>query len=163
MPVVEDSGRGYRRVVPSPIPEHIVESDVIRQLVQNGTVVIAAGGGGVPVILQGNNYIGIEAVIDKDFASELLAYELGAELFIILTDVEHVAINYRTPAQQDLTHLSLSEARKYSNQGQFAKGSMGPKVEAAIRFIQHGGKKAIITHPFSIEEALAGRTGTVIA
>jgi carbamate kinase len=160
--VIEDAGRGYRRVVPSPIPEHIVEVDAIKILVQQGAIVIASGGGGVPVIKKEDKYHGVEAVIDKDYAGELLAYELGAELFVILTDVEKVALNFNKPDQQSLDHMTVSEARQYFDQGHFAKGSMGPKVQACIKFIQHGGKKAIITHPFKVLEAIEGTTGTVI-
>lgn len=158
--VVEDSGRGYRRVVPSPIPTHIVEIEAVRSLIRNGTVVITSGGGGIPVIRKDNEYHGVEAVIDKDFAGELLAQEVGADLFIILTDVEKVALNFNKPDQSCLDTMTDQEAEKYNQEGHFAPGSMGPKIKAAIKFIKQGGEEVIITHPFKVLEAVAGKTGT---
>ena len=160
--VVEDSGRGYRRVVPSPLPKHIVEAEAIKILLAQSAIVIASGGGGIPVIEQNGQLTGVEAVIDKDRAGQLLATELGAELFVILTDVEKVAINFNKPNQQNLDHLTFSLANQYIEEGHFAKGSMLPKVQAALAFVQNGGQKAIITHPFKILEALEGKTGTTI-
>lgn len=160
--VIEDAGRGYRRVVPSPIPKHIVEIDAVSSLVKNGTIVIASGGGGIPVVKRRNKYVGVEAVIDKDFAGELLAEELKADSLIILTDVEKVSLNYNKPNQEDLDRMTVGEAEQYFKEGHFAPGSMEPKIKAAVAFIRHGGKKAVITHPFKILEALKGKAGTVI-
>ena len=160
--VIEDSGRGYRRVVPSPIPTHIAEIKAIKTLINNDVIVVASGGGGIPVIKKENKYVGVEAVIDKDFAGELLAKEVKADIFIILTDVEKVALNYNKTDQKDLDKMTVDEAQKYFDQGHFAAGSMGPKVKAAIKFIRSGGKRVIITHPFKILEALEGKTGTLI-
>ena len=160
--VIEDSGRGYRRVVPSPIPIHIAEIEAVKTLIANGVIVVASGGGGIPVIKKENQYIGVEAVIDKDFAGELLAQEVKADIFVILTDVEKAALNYNKPSQKDLDRMTVDEAQKYFDQGHFAPGSMGPKVRAAVKFIQQGGEKVIITHPLKILEALKGKTGTLI-
>ncbi len=160
--VVEDSGRGYRRVVPSPLPKHIVEIDAVRSLLKNGTIVIASGGGGIPVIKKYNKFQGVEAVIDKDFAGELLAEEVKADRFIILTDVEQVAIYFNTPKQKNLSKMTVAEAEQYYIEGHFAPGSMGPKVLAAIKFVKAGGKQSLITHPFRILEALKGKAGTSI-
>lgn len=160
--VIEDSGRGYRRVVPSPIPIHIAEIEAIKTLVNNDIIVIASGGGGIPVIRKENKYLGVEAVIDKDFAGELLAEAVKADIFMILTDVEKVALNYNQPHQEDLDKMTVDQAQKYFDQGHFAPGSMGPKIRAAIKFIRFGGKKVIITHPFKILEALKEKTGTLI-
>lgn len=161
--VVEDAGRGWRRVVASPIPARIVEADAIKDLVDEGFVVVAVGGGGIPVIEKENGDLeGVEAVIDKDFGSALLAGEIGADLFVISTAVEKVAINFNKPDQKWLDHMTLAEAKKYMEEGQFAKGSMLPKVQAIIKFLESGGKKALITNPESISRALAGETGTWI-
>lgn len=154
--------RAYRRVVPSPRPMEIVEWKVIRGLVESGYVVIACGGGGVPVICEGGRLRGIEAVIDKDLASERLASALGAQVLMILTDVERVALRFGTPEQVDLEKLSLDEARRYLAAGEFPPGSMGPKIEAAIRFLENGGSRAIITSLDCAQEALEGRAGTEI-
>lgn len=161
--VIEDSGRGYRRVVPSPRPKHIIEIDAILSLVKNDAVVIASGGGGIPVVKKYKKFKGVEAVIDKDFAGELLAEEVKAEKFIILTDVEKVAINYNKPNQKNLKQMTVKEAKKFLKEGHFAPGSMGPKVQAAIAFVKKGGKQSIITHPFKIMDAMKGRTGTLIS
>ncbi len=159
----EDRGRGWRRVVPSPKPRAIVEKDVIRLLVEQGVVVIAAGGGGVPVYIEENGWLeGIDAVVDKDLASAVLGAEIGADELMILTGVEKVALNFATPQQQFIDQMTVSEARRYLEEGHFPPGSMGPKIEAAIWFLTHGGKKVIIT---SIEKSIAaahGRAGTVI-
>ena len=162
--VVEDAGRGWRRVVASPDPKEIVELDSIKALIDVGTVVIAVGGGGIPVIDKGEGeYAGVAAVIDKDFASSLLAQKIGVDLFLISTAVEKVAINFGKPDQQWVDRMTLSEARRYLAEGKhFAKGSMAPKIEAIIRFLEAGGKQALITNPENIGRALRGETGTWI-
>jgi carbamate kinase len=162
--VIEDANRGWRRVVASPHPLRIVELDAIQILTRAGAIVVAAGGGGIPVITNAQGDLeGVEAVIDKDLASSLLASNLGAELFLITTAVEKVALNFGTSNQTFLDHLTLAEARKYHEMGtHFAPGSMGPKVEAVIEFLEHGGHQALITDPPSVERALAGETGTWI-
>lgn len=143
--VVEDSGRGYRRVVASPQPESIVEVDAIRALVERGVLVIAAGGGGVPVVADGSGYRGVDAVIDKDSASRVLATALGADALVLVTDVDKVALDFGTPQQRAVTDLSVDEARRHLADGQFPEGSMGPKVRAAIEFLGDGGRAAVIT------------------
>jgi carbamate kinase len=162
--VVEDAGRGWRRVVASPDPKEIVEFDSIKTLIDAGVVVISTGGGGIPVVDKGNgDYMGVAAVIDKDFGSSLLAQNLGADLFLISTAVEKVAIHFGKPDQQWLDRLTLAEAKKYLSEGtHFARGSMAPKIEAIIRFLEHGGKQALITNPVNIGRALKGETGTMI-
>ncbi len=152
----------YRRVVPSPKPLEIVEEGGIRELVEAGHVVIACGGGGVPVVRVEGCLRGVEAVIDKDLASERLATALGLKTFLILTDVERVALRYGTPEQVDLEKLSLQEAKCYLEAGEFPPGSMGPKIEAAVKFLEHGGERVIIAALDQAEEALAGRAGTEI-
>lgn len=160
--VTEDSGRGYRRVVPSPKPKEIIELASIRNLIKNDTLVISVGGGGIPVIKNGRNLEGIAAVIDKDFASSLLATELDADLFIISTGVPKVAVNFNKPDQKWLSNLTMDQCNKYKDEDQFAKGSMLPKIEASIQFLQNGGKKVIITSPDSLFAAVQGETGTHI-
>ena len=161
--VVEDAGRGWRRVVASPNPKQIVEADVIKDLIQAGYVVIGVGGGGIPVVEKENgDLLGVEAVIDKDFGSSLLANLIQADLFIISTAVEKVAINFNKPDQQWLDRMTLAEAKRYMGEGQFAKGSMLPKIQAIIRFLESGGKQALITNPENITRALDGKTGTWI-
>jgi len=162
--VVEDAGRGWRRVVASPLPVEVVELDTVKALINAGVVVITVGGGGIPVIDTGNgDYAGVAAVIDKDYASSLLAQSIGADLFLISTAVEKVAINYGKPDQQWLDRITVSEAKKYLAEGtHFAKGSMAPKIQAIIRFMEAGGKHAIITTPENIGRALRGETGTHI-
>ena len=161
--MVEDSGRGYRRIVPSPHPLRIVEAEQIKTLVSSGFVVIAAGGGGIPVVDAGDaGYEGVEAVIDKDLASALLASSLGIPLLVLSTGVERVAIHFRQPDQRFLDRLSVTEARRYLAEGEFPKGSMGPKVEAAITFLEQGGSEVLITSPASLEQAFAGTSGTRI-
>jgi len=159
--VVEDAGRGWRRVVASPLPKRIMEQAAISQLVQAGLVVVAVGGGGIPVVEDpAGNLVGVEAVIDKDFASALLASSIAADLFLISTAVPQIALNYGKPDQQWLDKLSLADAKHYLQQGHFAKGSMGPKVQAIINYLEAGGKQALVTNPENIGRALAGETGT---
>jgi carbamate kinase len=161
--VVEDAGRGWRRVVASPIPVKIVEAPAIRALIDAGITVVGVGGGGIPVIEDENGkLVGIEAVIDKDFGSSVLATLINADLFVISTAVEKVAINFNKPDQKWLDKLTVAEARKYMDEGHFAKGSMLPKIQAILKFMDAGGKKAIITNPENIGRALRGETGTVI-
>jgi carbamate kinase len=160
--IVEDSGRGWRRVVPSPRPIRIIETTIIKDLVQAGALVVACGGGGIPVAEEHGALTGVDAVIDKDLASSLLAIELKAGVLMFLTTVDRVALHYNTPQQVDLERLSLAEAREYLREGQFPPGSMGPKIEAAIEFVEHGGERAIVCRPEFVVEALAGRAGTVI-
>jgi carbamate kinase len=162
--VVEDAGRGWRRVVPSPLPKQILELESVKLLLNAGVTVITVGGGGIPVVDTGTGeYEGTAAVIDKDFASSLLAQEIGAELFLIATAVEKVAINFGKPEQKWLDHLTLAEAKAYLAEGiHFAKGSMAPKIQAIIWFLENGGKQALITNPENIGRALKGETGTWI-
>ena len=161
--VVEDAGRGWRRVVPSPLPVRIIEQDAIQALIDGGFVVIGVGGGGIPVVEDENGeLVGIEAVIDKDFASALLANNIEADLLLISTAVEKVALNFNTPDQQWIDRMTLDEAKKHLADGQFGKGSMEPKIKAIIGFLERGGKEALITDPANIERALAGKTGTRI-
>jgi len=162
--VIEDAGRGWRRVVPSPLPKEIVELETVQTLLDKGIVTITVGGGGIPVIDPGDgNYQGIAAVIDKDYASSLLARELNADLFVISTSVERVAVNYGKPNQQWLDAIKLSEAKKYLAEGiHFAAGSMAPKIQAVIWYLESGGKQALITNPENISRALRGETGTWI-
>jgi carbamate kinase len=159
---VEDSGRGYRRVVPSPKPLRIVESMQIRALVDAGFVVVAVGGGGIPVVETKRGYEGVEAVIDKDRASALLAHSLRVPLLVLSTGVEQVAWHFRQPDQRLLSSITATEAARYLEEGEFPKGSMGPKVEAAIDFLAHGGDEVLITTPAALERAIAGETGTRI-
>jgi len=159
--VAEDAGRGWRQVVPSPLPREIVERDAILELVQKGYTVIAVGGGGIPVVRDEQGQLkGVEAVIDKDYASSLLATAIQADLFLISTAVEKVALNFNTPDQVDLDCLSLSQAQKYLAEGHFPPGSMGPKIQAIIWYLEKGGKEALVTSPENMERALAGETGT---
>lgn len=161
--VVEDAGRGWRRVVPSPIPVRIIEQAPIQDLIQAGFVVISNGGGGIPVVEdEAGNLVGVEAVIDKDFGGSLLASDVGADLFLITTAVEKVALNYNKPNQKWLDRMTLAEAKQYLAEGHFAKGSMEPKIRAIIQYLDRGGKEALITDPENIERALAGKTGTRI-
>lgn len=161
--VTEDAGRGWRRIVPSPFPQEIVETDAIRALVEKGFVVIAVGGGGIPVVRRADGSLhGVEAVIDKDHASALLAMRLQADLFLISTAVEKVALNYRQPDQRDLDTMTVAEAKKYLVEGHFAPGSMKPKIEACIQYLEQGGREALITSPENLARALRGQTGTHI-
>jgi carbamate kinase len=160
--MVEDAGRGWRRVVPSPRPLEIVESDAIRTLLAAGFVVVGVGGGGIPVVRENGDMRGVEAVIDKDYASSLLARTIRADLLLISTAVERVVLNYRKPDERPLDRIILSEAQRHLAEGQFPPGSMGPKIEAAIAYLQAGGKEVLITSPENLERALAGETGTHI-
>lgn len=162
--VVEDAGRGWRRVVPSPKPLDIVEEPAIKALVDAGISVIAVGGGGIPVVESDgeDKLVGVEAVIDKDFGSSLLANMINADLFVISTAVEKVSLNFNQPNQQDIDKMTVAEAKQYIEEGHFAAGSMLPKVEAIIKFLESGGKQALITDPPNIGRALKGETGTWI-
>ncbi|MCB9005723.1 MAG: carbamate kinase [Ardenticatenaceae bacterium] len=162
--VVEDAGRGWRRVVPSPLPKRVVEEPAIKQLIGGGTCVITVGGGGIPVVADESGKLqGVAAVIDKDYASSLLGNAIGAELLIISTAVEKVALNFGKPDEKWLDKITLAEAKAYLAEGiHFAKGSMAPKMQAVIWFLERGGKKAIITNPENIAKALRGETGTTI-
>jgi carbamate kinase len=161
--MVEDAGRGWRRVVSSPLPQAIIERDAIDTLIKNGFIVVAVGGGGVPVVQDSEGRLsGVESVIDKDLASSLLARELHADLLLISTAVEKVSLNYRKPNQRDLERITLPDARRYYEEGHFARGSMGPKIQASINYLEHGGKAALITMPETMGRALAGQTGTWI-
>ena len=159
----EDAGKGYRRVVPSPLPQRIVPAHTVKELVQRGEIVIAVGGGGIPVYVQDDGtYEGVDAVIDKDFASALLAVNIDADLFVILTGVDKVSVDYGKPSQRDLDMMSMEEASRYYQEGQFPAGSMGPKIKAAIDFLERGGKEVLITSIDRIVDAFAGKTGTRI-
>jgi carbamate kinase len=162
--VVEDAGRGWRRVVASPLPKEVVELDTVKALVNAGVVVITVGGGGIPVIDTGNGvYAGTAAVIDKDYASSLLAQSIGADMFLISTAVEKVALDYGKPEQRWLDRITVSEAKRYLAEGtHFAAGSMAPKIQAIIWYLEAGGRHAIITTPENIGRALRGETGTHI-
>ena len=160
--IVEDAARGYRRVVPSPEPVEIVELDVIRSLVNQGVLVVACGGGGIPVIRCGGQLRGIEAVIDKDRASALLSSELSVDVFAISTHIPFVYLDYKKPSQRKLSHITASELQAHYNAGQFPPGNMGPKVESALRFLKGGGKEVVITSYEYLAEAVDGRMGTHI-
>jgi carbamate kinase len=161
--IVEDSSRGYRRVVASPDPIEVMELDIIKEMINLGIVTVALGGGGIPVIIdEKNEIIGSEAVIDKDRSSALLARELGVDLFIISTDADQVYINFKKPNQQGIRNITADELQKLADEGQFPAGSMGPKVESAIKFLRQGGKKCIITSYEYLMDALEGKAGTHI-
>lgn len=166
--MVEDSGRGWRRVVASPRPISILESAAIRTLVDSGAVVIAAGGGGIPVVASEDGYVGVDAVVDKDYAAEQVASSIGADTLVLVTGVEKVAINFGQPNMRALDVITSAEAEAWLAEGQFPEGSMGPKVRAAIDFVRNGGRRAVITSPERVAEALADdgagphRIGTTI-
>ncbi|MDQ6643880.1 MAG: carbamate kinase, partial [Chloroflexota bacterium] len=161
--MVEDAGRGWRRVVSSPQPQEIIERNAIETLIQSGFIVVAVGGGGIPVVRnEAGDLTGIDGVIDKDLASSLLATTLNADLLLISTAVEKASLHFNKPNQQDLDTITLSEARRYYDEGHFAKGSMGPKVRAIINYLEGGGHAALITMPETIGRALSGQTGTWI-
>lgn len=159
--IVEDAHRGYRRVVPSPWPLEIMEADVIRRLVEAGVVVIAAGGGGIPVhVARDGTLAGVEAVVDKDLASSVLAVALGADRILDLTAVEQVKLNFGTPRERSLEVMTVTDAKGYLTEGHFPPGSMGPKIEAAIHFLERGGREVVITRPEQAVKAVDGRAGT---
>ncbi len=159
----EDSGRGWRLVVPSPRPVRIIEEKTIAMLVEAGIIVIAGGGGGIPIVVEENgDYEGLDVVIDKDLTASLIGRRVGAETLIIATDVRRVALHFNTDRQEDLGHLSLVEAEGYLEKGHFPEGSMGPKIQASIEFLRGGGRRVLITSPDEISEALEGRAGTSI-
>lgn len=161
--VVEDSGRGYRRVVASPRPLEVIEIGAIRTLVEDGVIVIAAGGGGIPVTRQWDGALhGVEAVIDKDLAGSLLARLLGCEQLVIITGVDQVALHFGKPEQRNLCEATVDELSRWMDEGEFPPGSMGPKIQSAIDFVRAGGREAVITSPAHLIDALAGRTGTRI-
>ena len=163
IPCIEDAGRGYRAVVPSPMPVAIKELKTIKTLLDNDHIVITCGGGGIPVVNENGKLVGTSAVIDKDNVSSLLATKLDADFLVILTAIEKVAINFGKPNQKWISEMSVDEAKQYINEGQFAKGSMLPKVEAAVSFVQSGNnKKALITLLEKAADGIAGKTGTVI-
>ena len=160
--VIEDAGRGWRRVVPSPDPLEIVEKDVIRKIIDYGSVAIAVGGGGIPVIRRDGSLIGVEGVIDKDLASATLGKDIKADRFFILTSVDRVYLNFGTERQMGVEEMSVNEAKKYMEEGHFKKGSMYPKILAAIRFLRSGGKSVLITSPEKVKDAIDGKSGTWI-
>ncbi|KAI0561642.1 carbamate kinase [Gracilaria domingensis] len=161
--VIEDAGRGWRQVVPSPKPVEIIEAEAIKALINAGTIVIATGGGGIPVVEnEAGDLIGIEAVIDKDFTSSLLANVIGVDLLLFSTGVEKVALNFNTPNVVWLDKMTIAEAKQYIEEGQFAAGSMKPKIEACIKFLENGGKQVLITDLENVPRALRGETGTWI-
>lgn len=162
--VAEDSGRGWRRVVPSPEPLRIVQQDIVRELAAEGVAVIAAGGGGIPVVEEADGTLsGVEAVIDKDLASSLLASSIGAELFLISTEVEKVCLDYRKPTERAIDSMTSAEARRWLAEGQFGKGSMEPKIRAVLGYLERGGSLAVVTNPENMARALRGETGTRVA
>jgi carbamate kinase len=160
--IVEDAARGWRRVVPSPEPLEIVEEGIIGQMVAQGTLVVALGGGGIPVVRSGRGYRGVEAVIDKDRASALLATRMKTDVFIVSTDADRVYVNFKKPHQRPLDHVTAAEMRAYHEQGQFPPGNMGPKIESALRFLDQGGREVIITTYDRLAEAVRGHAGTHI-
>ena len=161
--MIEDAGRGYRKVVPSPRPIDVVPKWIIRDLVRAGRVVIAAGGGGIPVVINGRGlFKGIEAVIDKDYVASLIAREVKVDLFVILTNIERVYLDFGTPKERPLDVMTVDQAREYLGQGQFPAGSMGPKIEAAIEYVEAGGEEVLITSARHLKAALIKRSGTRI-
>ena len=160
-PMVEDAGRGYRKVVPSPRPIDVVPKWIIRDLVLAGRIVIAAGGGGIPVVINGRGlFKGVEAVIDKDYVASLIAREVKVDLFIILTGVDRVFLDFGTPQERPLDVMTVAQAQEHLDQGQFPRGSMGPKIKAAIEYIQAGGQEVLITSASHLKAALLRRSGT---
>jgi carbamate kinase len=161
--LIEQIGKGFRRVVPSPLPIDIIEADIIKKFINEKIVVVVCGGGGIPVIEDKDGFLhGVEAVIDKDRTAAVLGRKVEAEILLILTDVEKVALNFGTPHQKNINKMTIDEAQKYLKSGEFGTGSMGPKVEAACEFVKEGGEKAIITSLEMAKEALGGETGTLI-
>jgi carbamate kinase len=161
--IKEDSGRGFRRLVPSPMPKRIVNRRTIQLLVEQGTIVIAAGGGGVPVYIENDgSYEGVDAVVDKDRASAVLAHDIDAQTLLFLTDVDNVYLNYKKKDQKVLGKITAKEAQEFMKEGQFPPGSMGPKIEAAVSFLAGGGRQVIITSLSNAKKAISGEAGTVI-
>ncbi len=161
--IINDAGRGFRRVVPSPIPLRVVERDIIRLLLDHGVIVLAAGGGGIPVCIEEDQtYEGIDAVVDKDYAAAILAKDIAADLLVILTGVDKVAIHFKKPTEKLLDRLSVAEAQKYYDNGEFPNGSMGPKIKAALDFLRSGGREVLISSVEHAADAIAGKTGTRI-
>jgi len=160
--IKEDAGRGYRRVVPSPDPKIIAERTAIRALIDAGFIVVACGGGGIPIIEENGHAVGVEAVIDKDLAGQRLATLIGANIFVVLTDVDGAYVNYGKPNQERIKEITTGKLRNYAKEGQFKEGSMAPKVEAAIRFVESGGERAVIATLGDLIGALDGKTGTQI-
>ena len=160
--VIEDSGRGWRRVVPSPDPLEIIEKNIIRKIIDSGYVAIAVGGGGIPVIRKNGSLIGVEGVIDKDLASATLGKDIRADKLFILTSVDRVYLNFGTEQQRGIEEMNVSEAKKYMEEGHFRKGSMYPKILAAIRFLKSGGKSVLITSPEKVKDSMDGKSGTWI-
>jgi len=160
--IVEDAGRGWRRVVPSPEPQKIVESAVIKDLIKSGYVVICVGGGGIPVVDNNGDLEGVAAVIDKDYASSLLATEIQADMLTISTGVDRVALDFGKPEQRELERLTVAEAEAYLAAGHFPPGNMGPKIRAVLKYLHNGGKEGLITSPAAIVAAMAGQAGTRI-
>jgi carbamate kinase len=161
--MIDDAGRGWRMVVPSPRPVKIVEYKTIRMLVNSGIIVIAGGGGGIPIIVEKNgDFEGLDAVIDKDFTASMIGRNSGADTLIMATDISKVSLNFNTPDQKDLDCISVDEAEQYYNDGHFLEGSMGPKMRASIEFLRGGGKRVIVASPGMISEALEGNAGTTI-
>lgn len=160
--IVEDAARGYRRVVPSPLPKDIVELDVIHDCIERDIIVITAGGGGIPVVQREGKFVGVEAVIDKDRASALLASKLKVQQFAISTEVENVCLNFKKPNQEILRHVSARRMRDYLAQGHFQEGSMKPKIEAALEFLDNGGQNVVISTPHNLPAAIEGTAGTII-
>jgi carbamate kinase len=160
--LVDDSGRGYRRLVPSPRPQTVLQAQVIRELMNAGTIVIAAGGGGIPVVSTQDGFKGVEAVIDKDLGAAVLGGLISAEVLLILTDVRNVFLNYGLPNQTPLGRVTSEECRRYLEEGQFASGSMRPKIEAVVNFLGAGGQRAIITRLQDAKDALDGTAGTTV-
>lgn len=160
--IEDDSGRGFRRLVPSPKPMGFVEEGCIKTLFDSGDLIISSGGGGIPVIQKDDAFNGVECVIDKDYAASLLATLIGAEILLILTDVDKIALNYGTPNQEDLDRIDISQANQYLKEGHFPAGSMGPKVRSAVNFLENGGEKVVVTSLKNALNALKGKAGTVI-
>ncbi|MDX1411175.1 MAG: carbamate kinase [Nitrospirales bacterium] len=159
--IAEDAHRGYRRVVPSPLPIRIVESEVLRQIFESGTIVIAVGGGGIPVsATQDDKIKGVEAIIDKDWSSSLLAIDIGAERLLNLTSVDYAKLHFESSREQDLELVTVSQAKQYLAEGHFLPGSMEPKMEAAVHFLENGGREVIITSPNNALQGFRGKTGT---
>ena len=161
--MVEDAGRGWRKVVPSPKPRAVRGVEIAAALINRGHIVIAAGGGGIPVVVSDEGEVrGVEAVIDKDYAASMLAASLSANLFIVLTGVDRVSVDYGKPTQRELPSIDVDTAKRLLAEGQFPPGSMGPKIDASIKFVEAGGHEVLITRAESLSEALEGHTGTFI-